>query len=121
MSSADLPTLNETDARPPRDPFARARPTEFHWILLKPVFVLRKMLQPEVLAQVAATRERIGNLELYRLHVRVDNEPVLEDANRLEVLVDHGRQRVRFGPATGVRMTPARRGMAGYLLAQLID
>lgn len=121
MSSADLPTLNETDARPPRDPFARARPTEFHWILLKPVFVLRKMLQPEVLAQVAATRERIGNLELYRLHVRVDNEPVQEDGNRLEVLVDHGRQRVRFGPATGVRMTPARRGMAGYLLAQLID
>ncbi|MEH6388646.1 hypothetical protein [Pseudomonas profundi] len=120
MSSADLPTINATEPRSPRDPFARARPTDFHWILLRPVSVLRKTIQPETLAQVATTHERIGNLELYRLQVRLDGEPLQEDGNRLEVLVDHNRQRVRFGPS-GVRIAPARRGIAGYLLAQLID
>lgn len=121
MSSADLPSIDATAPKSPRDPFARARPTDFHWILLKPVSVLRKTIQPEILAHVAATRERVGNLELYRLQVRVDGEPVHEDSNQLEVLVDHSRQRVRFGPTTGVRVAPARRGLAGYLLAQLID
>lgn len=39
----------------------------------------------------------------------------------MELLVDHKHKRVRFGPLQGVRIFPPQRGVAGYLLAQLID
>lgn len=104
-----------------RDPFAHARPSEFYWIQLKPVFKGRLMLHGERLVQIAVTRERVAQLELVRLHVRIEDETVPPDTNFMEVLVDHRNQRVRFGPLQGLRIFPPQRGLAGFMLAQLIE
>lgn len=104
-----------------RDPFAHARPSEYYWIQLKPVFKGRLMLHGERLAQIAVTRERVAQLELVRLQVRIEDETVPPDTNFMEVLIDHRHQRVRFGPLSGLRLFPPQRGLAGFLLAQLID
>lgn len=104
-----------------KDPFSRARPSEFYWIQLRPVFKGRLMVHGERLAQVAVTRDRKGNLELLRLQVRLDDESVADATNFMEVLIDHHHQRIRFGPIDGLRLFPAGRGLAGFLLAQLID
>lgn len=104
-----------------RDPFAHARPSELYWIQLKPVFKGRLMLHDERLAQIAVTRERVAHLELMRLQVRVDDEAVPPDTNFMEVLVDHRNQRVRFGPLQDIRIFPPHRGLAGFMLAKLIE
>lgn len=106
---------------PARDPFAHARPSEFYWIQLKPVFKGRLMLHGERLVQIAVTRERVAQLELVRLQVRIEDETVPPDTNFMEVLIDHRNQRVRFGPLQGVRIFPPQRGLAGFMLAQLIE
>lgn len=115
------PPSQATEPLPPRDPFAHARPSEYYWIQLKPVYKGRLMLHGERLAQVAVTHERVGSLELLRLTLRADDESVPAGTNYLELLIDHTHQRVRFGPLQGVRIFPAQRGVAGFLLAQLID
>lgn len=104
-----------------KDPFLHARPSEFYWIQLRPVFKGRLMVHGERLAQIAVTRDRKGNLELLRLQVRLDDESVADDTNFMEVLVDHHHQRIRFGPVQGLRLFPAARGLGGFLLAQLVD
>ncbi len=119
--STEPPQTELTEPPSVKDPFARARPSEFYWIQLKPVFKGRLMLHAERLAQIAVTRERRGNIELRRLQVRLEDESVADDTNTMELLIDHHHQRVRFGPLQGLRMFPAQRGLAGFVLAQLID
>lgn len=109
------------ESSPVRDPFAHARPSEFYWIQLRPVFKGRLMLHGERLVQIAVTRERVAQLELVRLQVRIEDETVPADTNFMEVLVDHRNQRVRFGPLQGLRIFPPQRGLAGFMLAQLIE
>lgn len=109
------------ESPPARDPFAHARPSEFYWIQLKPVFKGRLLLHGERLVQIAVTRERVAQLELVRLQVRIEDETVPPDTNFMEVLIDHRNQRVRFGPLQGVRIFPPQRGLAGFMLAQLIE
>ncbi|GAA6130152.1 hypothetical protein [Halopseudomonas sabulinigri] len=103
-----------------RDPFARAKPSDFYWVQLKPVFKARVLVHQEKLAQIAVTQEKIGSLELLRLQVRFEGEALPENGNCLEVMVDHKRQRVRFGPLSGVSIQPAQRGLGTFMLAQLI-
>lgn len=119
--SDEQPPSQATEPAPPRDPFALARPSEYYWIQLKPVYKGRLMLHGERLAQIAVTHEQVASLELLRLELRVDDESGPAGTNYLELLVDHKHQRVRFGPVQGVRIFPAQRGVAGFLLAQLID
>ncbi|MFA5679148.1 MAG: hypothetical protein WC953_12205 [Pseudomonas sp.] len=119
--SDEQPTSPAAGAAPPRDPFAYARPSEYYWIQLKPVYKGRLMLHGERLAQIAVTHEQVASLELLRLELRIDDESVPAGTNYLELLIDHKHQRVRFGPLQGVRIFPAQRGVAGFLLAQLID
>ncbi|WOD09606.1 hypothetical protein RPW65_11015 [Pseudomonas sp. NyZ704] len=105
----------------PRDPFARARPTDVYWIQLKPIYKGRQIAHAERLARVTLIQERAAHLELFRLRVNTDGESKTDDFNLMEVLVDHKNRRVRFGPLEHVRMQPAQRGLGGYLLAQLIE
>lgn len=118
--TTDKPVANAATTQR-RDPFARLRMLDVQWVLLKPQFRNRQLTQPERLARVTTSHERVGTLELYRLEVQLEGEPRPEAGNLLEVLVDHRNRRVRFGPADGVAMTPAGRGLAGYLLSQLIE
>lgn len=106
---------------PPRDPFARARPTDVYWLQLKPTFKGRQLAQAERLARVTVIQERAAHLELFRLKVAGDGDAPADTGNCLEVLVDHKNRRVRFGPLENVRLQPAQRGLGGYLLAQLIE
>lgn len=108
-------------ARPARDPFARARPTDVYWVQLKPIYKGRQLAQVERLARVTVIQERAGHLELFRLKAGVDGDAPPENGNVMEVLVDHRNRRVRFGPLEGLRLQPAQRGLGGYLLSQLID
>lgn len=121
MSDEQPNSTEHQESAPPRDPFAHARPSEYYWIQMKPVYKGRLMVHGERLAQVAVTHERVASLELLRLELRADDESVPAGTNYLELLVDHKHQRVRFGPLQGVRIFPAQRGVAGFLLAQLID
>lgn len=105
----------------PRDPFARARPTDVYWIQLKPIYKGRQIAQAERLARVMSIQERAAHLELFRLRVNIDGESKSDEGNLLEVLVDHKNRRVRFGPLEQIRIQPAQRGLGGYLLAQLIE
>ena len=98
--------MSETDTLVPelspeptviRDPFVRAKPSDFYWVQLKPVFKARVLVHTEKLAQIAVTQEKAGSLELLRLQFRFEGEALPDIGNRLEVLVDHQRQRVRFG------------------------
>ncbi|MCC4262694.1 hypothetical protein LL270_18900 [Pseudomonas aestusnigri] len=121
MSPTD--TLDEgvaTEHSAPKDPFARAKPSDSYWVQLKPVFKARILVHPERLAQIAVTQESIASLELLRLQVRFEGEPLPETGNRMEVMVDHKRKRVRFGPVDGVQIVPAQRGLGTFMLAQLI-
>lgn len=121
MSPTDtLDDIPSPEQAAPRDPFARAKPSDSYWVQLKPVFKARILVHPERLAQIAVTQERIASLELLRLQVRFEGEPLPEIGNRMEVLVDHKRKRVRFGPLEGVQITPAQRGLGTFMLAQLI-
>lgn len=115
QAKTDLP------ARPARDPFARMRVVDLYWIQLKPVYKNRKLTQPERLARVTVFQDQAAHLEVFRLQIQLENEPLVEGANHMEVLVDHKNQRVRFAPVSGLRMQPAQRGMGGFLLAQLIE
>ena len=124
MSSAEQApsqATREPAEKPVRNPFANARPSDFYWIQLRPIFKGRQLAQPEVLAQVAVTHEQVASLELLRLQVRIEGETPSRNLNTLEVLVDHKHQRLRFGPPEGIQMGPPQRGLAGFLLAQLID
>jgi len=119
--SEEQPHSTTPDPAPPRDPFVHARPSEFYWIQLKPVFKGRLMLHGERLAQIAVTHERVASLELLRLQLRIEDESVPPGTNFMELLIDHKHQRVRFGPLQGLRIFPPQRGIAGFMLAQLID
>ncbi|HDZ57178.1 MAG TPA: hypothetical protein ENI17_17515 [Pseudomonas xinjiangensis] len=122
MSGADQTTMQQPAERVRRNPFAQARPSDFFWVQLKPVFKARQLVQAERLARIAVTSERVADLELLRLQAMVEGEaPPEAGRNTLEVLVDHKNRRLRFGPDSDVVMVPARRGLAGFLLAQLID
>ncbi|WP_304640521.1 hypothetical protein [Pseudomonas sp.] len=120
MSSTDT-VVSEAAQRPRKNPFARLHVADIHWVLLKPVFKARLLTQPERLARVTSSHERVAMLELFRVEVRLDGDPAPEQGNVLEVMVDHRHQRVRFGPADTVSMTPSGRGLGGYLLSQLIE
>lgn len=121
MTQTDTLDDNATpEQTAPRDPFARAKPSDSYWVQLKPVFKARILVHPERLAQIAVTQERIGALELLRLQVRFEGEPLPEIGNRVEVLVDHKHKRVRFGPIEGVQIQPAQRGLGTFMFAQLI-
>ena len=121
MSETDaLSPESSTEATAPRDPFARAKPSDFYWVQLKPVFKARILVHQEKLAQIAVTQEKLGLLELLRLQVRFEGEPLPASGNCLEVLVDHKRKRVRFGPVAEVNIHPAQRGLGTFMLAQLI-
>ena len=121
MSPTDtLDDIPETEQTAPKDPFARAKPSDSYWVQLKPIFKARVLVHPERLAQIAVTQESIASLELLRLQVRFEGEPLPEAGNRVEVLVDHKRKRVRFGPVDGVQIVPAQRGLGTFMLAQLI-
>lgn len=121
MSEEQPHSAAPEQAPPPRDPFAHARPSELYWIQLKPVYKGRLMLHGERLAQIAVTHERVASLELLRLQLRIEDESVPPDTNVMELLVDHKHQRIRFGPLQGLRIFPPQRGVAGFMLAQLID
>jgi hypothetical protein len=121
VSTSEQDQPEPTPASPPRDPFARARPTDVYWIQLKPIYKGRQIAQAERLARVTVIQERAAHLELFRLKVSCDGEAKADTGNLLEVLVDHRNRRVRFGPLENVRMQPAQRGLGGYLLAQLIE
>ncbi|MEH6566097.1 MAG: hypothetical protein V7756_12285 [Halopseudomonas sp.] len=114
----------QTDVNPEpsalRDPFARAKPSDFYWVQLKPVFKARVLVHQEKLAQIAVTQEKAGGLELLRLQVRFEGEALPESGNCLEVMVDHKRQRVRLGPISNITIQPAQRGLGTFMLAQLI-
>ena len=121
MTSTDaLADRTAPEQSAPRDPFARAKPSDAYWVQLKPVFKARMLVHPEKLAQIAVTQEQAGLLELLRLQVRFEGEPLAESGNRMEVLVDHKRKRVRFGPIEGVQIQPGQRGLGTFMLAQLI-
>ncbi len=117
--SSEPTIIEHAQAAPPRDPFARAQPAERFWVLLRPVYKARQLIHSERLVQILVTNQRAGKLELLRLEVRTD-EPSVPGSNRMELLVDHGKQRLRF-TAEGVQIAPARRGLGGFLLARLID
>ena len=74
-----------------RDPFVRAKPSDFYWVQLKPVFKARVLVHTEKLAQIAVTQEKAGSLELLRVQFRFEGEAIPDTGNRLEVLVDHQR------------------------------
>ncbi len=111
----------DTAQRPRRHPFARLRLLDVQWVLLKPVFKGRQMVQPERLARVTASHERVAMLELYRLEAKVDGEQTPDRGNQLEVMVDHRNRRVRFGPTDELLISPPGRGLGGFMLSQLID
>lgn len=121
MSEAEtlIPDISP-DPTAARDPFARAKPSDFYWVQLKPIFKARVLVHTEKLAQIAVTQEKAGSLELLRLQVRFEGEALPETGNCLEVMVDHKRQRVRFGPISAVSIQPAQRGLGTFMLAQLI-
>ncbi|SDU00368.1 hypothetical protein [Halopseudomonas salegens] len=123
MTNTDDSTTEVVEQKPapPRDIFARSRPSDMYWLQLKPVFRNRQMVHNEALLQIAVTQDRIGSLELLRLQVRKEGEPLPTDGNTLEVLIDHKHQRVRFGPLGAVNLNPAGRGLGGFMLGQLID
>lgn len=108
-------------AAPPRDPFARSRPADMYWLQLKPLFRNRQMVQSEALIQVAVTQDRIGSLELLRLQIRKEGEPLPTAGNTLEVRIDHKHQRIRFSPLGSINLQPEGRGLGGFMLGQLID
>ena len=121
MSEIDTSTSEASpEAEVARDPFARAKPSDFYWVQLKPVFKARILVHQEKLAQIAVTQEKLGLLELLRLQVRFEGEALPASGNRLEVLVDHKRKRVRFGPISDLSIQPAQRGLGMFMLAQLI-
>mgnify|MGYP003639473888 FL=1 len=115
------PARADVATRPARDPFARMRVSDLYWIQLKPMYKGRQVAQPERLARVTVFLDQAAHLEVFRLKVQLDGEPAVEDANHMEVLVDHRQKRVRFAPVKGLRMQPAQRGLGGFLLAQLIE
>lgn len=121
VTSTEQQSTEQKPGTAPRDPFARARPTDVYWIQLKPIYKGRQLAHAERLARVTLIQERAAHLELLRLKVTSDGETHTDSANLLEVLVDHKNRRVRFGPLEQVRMLPAQRGLGGYLLAQLIE
>lgn len=121
MSSSTETALSETAQRPRKNPFAHLHLLDVHWVLLKPVFKARLLTQPEKLARVTISHQRVGMLELYRVAGRLDGEPVPEQGNFLEVMVDHRNKRVRFGPTDKVSISPSGRGLCGYLLSHLIE
>lgn len=120
-SQANVIDVIDHTAAAPRDPFARAQPSEHFWVLLRPVFKARQLIHAEKLARVSITHQRIGRLELLRLDVRLEGDLASAEGNRLEVLADHDSRRLRFGPTAGVSIAPGRRGLGGLLLARLID
>jgi hypothetical protein len=107
--------------KPARDPLARIRATDLYWIQLKAIYKGRQMAQPERLAKVTVYQDRAGQLEIYRLQVQLEEEPLVEGSNHLDVLIDHRNRRVRFSPVSTLRIQPAQRGIGGFLLAQLIE
>jgi hypothetical protein len=114
-SASGLPTKQA------RDPLARIRATDFYWIQLKAIYKGRQIAQPERLAKVTIYQDRAGHLEIYRLQVQLEEEPLVEGSNHLDVLIDHRNRRVRFSPVSTLRIQPAQRGIGGFLLAQLIE
>ncbi|PKM05158.1 MAG: hypothetical protein CVV16_01655 [Gammaproteobacteria bacterium HGW-Gammaproteobacteria-6] len=107
-------------SQPPRDPFARARPTDVYWIQLKPLMRGQQIAQIERLGRITVIQERAGPLELFRLRLTVEGDTPPEKGNVMELLVDHRNRRVRFGPIEEVRMQPAQRGLGGFMLSRLI-
>src|SRR5690554_6016691 len=114
--SDDQPHSPAQEPAPPRDPFAHARPSEYYWIQLKPVYKGRLMLHGERLAQVAVTHERVASLELLRLELRIEEDSVPPGTNYMEMLVDHRHQRTRLGPLKCRRSCVSQRGVGGFLL-----
>ncbi|SDS13329.1 hypothetical protein SAMN05216421_0965 [Halopseudomonas xinjiangensis] len=115
------PTLIEhAQTAPPRNPFARAQPTEQFWVLLRPMYKARQLIHSERLVQILVTNQRAGKLELLRLEIKADGEAGAAGGNRMELLVDHGNLRLRF-TTEGIQIAPARRGLGGFMLARLID
>ena len=56
MTSTDaLADRTPPEQSAPRDPFARAKPSDAYWVQLKPVFKARMLVHPEKLAQIAVT------------------------------------------------------------------
>lgn len=118
--SSEPTIIDQVQASPPRDPFVRAQPSDYFWVVLRPVYKARQLIHPERLVRIAITNQKVGKLELLRLEAKAENESPTPDANRVELLIDHGNQRLRFGPAR-VQIAPSRRGLGGFLLAWLID
>lgn len=125
MSDSQQPEVeaiaSDAPARPARNPFARMRATDLYWIQLKPIYKGRQIAQPERLARITVYQDRAAHLEIFRLQVQLEDEPPAEGANHMDVLIDHKNRRVRFAPVSTLRIQPARRGIGGFLLAQLIE
>tara|TARA_R110001592_G_scaffold100336_1_gene284828 strand:+ start:2161 stop:2952 length:792 start_codon:yes stop_codon:yes gene_type:complete len=115
------PVASGLPTKPARDPLARIRATDLYWIQLKAIYKGRLIAQPERLAKVTVYQDKAGHLEIYRLHVQLEEETLAEGSNHLDVLIDHRNRRVRFAPVNTLRIQPAQRGIGGFLLAQLVE
>ena len=55
---------------------------------------------------------------LLKLSIRLPGQKLSAKYNMLEVWVDHEAKELHFGPATGLHLEPANRGLGRFLLAQ---
>lgn len=77
--------------------------------------------RPLRFAELGRLERHTKELSLLRLSVQLPGQMLHKETNVLEVWVEHGRRTVRFGPAGGLQVEPANRGLGRFLIAQAID
>lgn len=58
---------------------------------------------------------------LMRMSITLPGQRVRKEQNHLDVWVDHGTQRVHFGPDSGLQIEPMNRGLGRFVAAQGIN
>lgn len=129
MSEAQPEPVSESTPPPQDDAVAALRA---QWAELKPrqFSLLRLAAQPTErggsarplrFAELGRLERHTKELSLLRLSVQLPGQMLHKETNVLEVWVEHGRRVVGFGPAAGLQVEPANRGLGRFLIAQAID
>lgn len=72
-------------------------------------------------AELARSERHHPHLSMLRLSVQLPGQILHREQNVLELWLDHRDHSIEFGPASGVQIEPANRGLGRFLAAQAIN
>lgn len=112
-------TAETTETEVVELPWADVQAEHFKMLRLAPLPTDRATgARPLRFVQFGYAERNNKDRSLLRMNIQLPGQRVRKEQNQLDIWVDHAERRIHFGPASGLQIEPANRGIGRFLAAQ---